>query len=298
MELTEIEIKFNKLKIPNDLEYPELLKYLKEGVENALQFSQNVDNTFFHQEWNSEEIANSVNHDIPSKSIEFKSQLTFIKEKLIPYFPSTGSSSFLAYVPSDPMPQSMIIAALTPFFNQFVGSVQGSPGGTAIESLVIRWIAQLLDLPESAFGCFTSGGSMANLTGIYTGLIHQLMKNGIDFKEDGLIGSKRPRIYISDQTHNAIEKAILVLGLGYNSIHKIKTEDDYRLTKELVEKAIKLDVEEFGDTIIPLMIVGTAGTTNTGAIDDLNGLRELCDKYDLWFHIDGAYGAFSKLSDL
>lgn len=298
MELSDIENRFAELKIPKDPEYSELAQFLRVGIENAFQYSQNTDNLQFHQKWDSTEISHVVQHEIPSKAVDLSSQLNFIKDHLIPYFPSTGSSSFLAYIPSDPMPQSMIIAALTPFFNQFAGSVQGSPGGTAIESLVLKWIAQLLGLPISSFGCFTSGGSMANLTAIYTGLVHQLEKRGIKVKEEGLIGHKRPIIYISDQTHNAIEKAIMVLGLGSKSIHTIQTGEDCRLTKSLLEKAIVADIVEYGDNIIPLMVIATAGTTNTGSIDDLGGIKEVCEKLNLWFHVDGAYGAFSKLAKL
>ncbi|MCE7736962.1 MAG: aminotransferase class V-fold PLP-dependent enzyme [Candidatus Heimdallarchaeota archaeon] len=298
MELSDIENRFEELKIPKDPEYSELLQFLKVGIENAFQYSQNTDNLPFHQNWDSTKISNIVKHDIPSEAIDLSSQLNFIKDQLIPYFPSTGSSSFLAYIPSDPMPQSMIIAALTPFFNQFAGSVQGSPGGTAIESLVVKWIAQLLGLPSSSFGCFTSGGSMANLTAIYTGLVHQLEKRGINVKEDGLINLRRPMIYISDQTHNAIEKAIMVLGLGSKSIHKIQTDDDCRLTRSLIEKAIQADIKKYGDEFIPLMVVATTGTTNTGSIDDLEGIKEVCEEQNLWLHVDGAYGAFSKLAKL
>ncbi|MCE7733319.1 MAG: hypothetical protein GPJ54_00480 [Candidatus Heimdallarchaeota archaeon] len=257
---------------------------IEELLPLAIKYMKNVDNNPFHRNIISSEVGDLFDQEIPIDGIDLGIILNTLKNKIIPNFPTTTNKKFLAYVPSDPTPESMVGAMLTPFFNQFAGSVQGSLAGSAIESLVINWFAELLQLPKSTFGSFTMGGSGANITCIYTGLVQQTRSHGIDLKEDGLFHQKRLMIYISDQTHNAIEKAIMMLGLGKKSIRVVPSNENYEMTAKAVKYATESDIKEYGDSIIPIMIVGTAGTTNTGAIDELTGLKEVADEFGMWYH--------------
>ncbi len=238
-----------------------------------------------------EVVARMYQSEPPDRPLDREQILEFVRS-LIPNFPSTSDPHFMAYVPSHPTWLSRALASLTPYFNQFVGTVQGSPAGTAVESLVIRWVADLLTFPRSSFGCFTSGGSMANMTAIYTGMVHTLGRNGVDFFADGLRGA-RPVFYLSDQTHNSVVKSLLMLGVGKRSVKVVPSDADFRLTAAAVRREVDGDIAAGN---LPLMVVATIGTTNTGAIDDIDGLRELCDEHGMWLHVDGAYGAFSLLS--
>ena len=263
----------------------------------ALKYQKNVDKIPFYRKLTGEYIQKIFDLPIPNDPQSIEEVVAFLNTYIIPNLPSTTNQRFLAYIPSDPAPEAMVGAMLTPLLNQMVGSVQASVSGTAIEALVIQWFVQLLNLPKNTFGSFTTGGSGANLTCIYAGLVHQGKLHGFDIKEEGYFHPKRFLIYLSDQTHNSVEKAILMLGLGRKSIRYVKSSVNFELTGNAVRTAIQEDQDKFGDSVLPLMIIGNAGTTNSGAIDFLDELREVADEYQLWFHVDGAYGAFAKITN-
>ena len=174
--------------------------------------------------------------------------------------------------------------------NQFIGSMIGSPGGVVIEGLALHWIKQMMDYPESAGGCFTSGGSVANLTGLYSGLINKAPW----IKSDGLFGNKKPLVYCSDQTHNSITKALLLLGIGLKNIRVIETQEDFSINIDILKKTIEND--KINTDNFPAIVIANAGTTNTGAIDDLKALYNIAKKNNTWLHIDAAYGGFARIS--
>ena len=150
----------------------------------------------------------------------------------------------------------------------------------------------MLGYTGNYFGNFSIGGSSANMEGIYTGLISKIPWN---YKTDGLSNHKRPIIYTSDQTHMCVKKAILMLGLGLDSLRIIESDEKFMLSLDRLSEQIDVDIQD--SNLLPLMIVATAGTTNTGAIDDFKSLSEIAKLNNLWLHIDGAYGGFAKIAD-
>lgn len=162
-------------------------------------------------------------------------------------------------------------------FNTIAASWGGGAGPSTVELIVIDWLRQLMGLPEGYEGVLVSGGSHASLTAFAA--VRALRGNGA--------------VYLTDQTHSSLGRALLTLGFGPDEIRTLPSDADFRMCPLKLREAIE-DDRRAGKT--PLMVVGTAGTTNTGAVDPLLTLAEICKENDLWFHIDGAYGAPAALS--
>lgn len=163
-------------------------------------------------------------------------------------------------------------------FNAIAASWGGGSGPATVELVVIDWLRELLGLPEGTEGVILSGGSISNMTAIAAARVAQ-----------------GPGIaYISDQTHASIRRGLLALGFDERDIRTLRSDDGLRLAAGAVAEAVAGDRAQGGR---PAFVIATAGTTNTGAVDDLPGLARLCRQEDLWLHIDGAYGAPAALCD-
>jgi glutamate/tyrosine decarboxylase-like PLP-dependent enzyme len=156
-------------------------------------------------------------------------------------------------------------------FQSIAASWGGGSGPTTVELVVIEWLRQLLGLPEGTQGVVVSGGSMANLTGLLAA------RNEVG---DGVV-------YLSDQTHSSIGRGLAAT--GFDQVRILPTGSALRLTVDQVADAVAEDEH-------PAIVVATAGTTNTGAVDPLPGLADLCEERGLWLHVDGAYGAPAHLA--
>jgi glutamate/tyrosine decarboxylase-like PLP-dependent enzyme len=168
----------------------------------------------------------------------------------------------------------------------------GDHAAIHVEKQVIGWLAESIGLPPETEGILVSGGSMANFTALATARRARTPGN---VREDGLAGPDRPRltVYASDQTHACVDKAVDLLGIGTAQLRKLPSDDRFRVRPSDVARAI---AEDRAAGFTPAIVVGNAGTVNTGAIDPLAELADLCAREKLWFHVDGAYGALATLS--
>ena len=161
-----------------------------------------------------------------------------------------------------------------------------------VDKQVVEWCKQLLNYPKDASGILVSGGSMANITSLTVARNSFL---GLPFRQEGLIQiNKQLVIYCSIETHSCILKAAEILGIGTNNVRKIGVNDSFEMDTEALISSIKKDK---ANGLTPFAVVATTGTVNTGAIDPLETIYEICQQFGLWFHIDGAYGALAKLDD-
>jgi aromatic-L-amino-acid decarboxylase len=160
-----------------------------------------------------------------------------------------------------------------------------------VEAQVLRWCKALLGFPETASGLLTSGCSIANLIAL------QVARDefaGVDVNVEGVQASRHRLVaYASDEVHSAVQRALMVLGLGASALRRVPTGPDFRMRVEDLEDRIDDDV---GRGLQPFCIVGSCGTVNTGAIDPLDAMADLAERRKLWFHVDGAFGALASLS--
>jgi aromatic-L-amino-acid decarboxylase len=172
------------------------------------------------------------------------------------------------------------------------GINSGTMFHTFIDKQSIDWIKEMLEYPKEAGGVFVSGGSEANFTGL---AVARNTKAEVNMKTEGMQGVDRKMVlYCSEETHHCLERSVELLGLGNDALRWIKTDDYCRIVLKSLKDSIMQDTKQ---GYHPFCIIGNAGTVNTGAFDDLNALADLCERENLWFHIDAAFGAWVKLSD-
>jgi aromatic-L-amino-acid decarboxylase len=197
-----------------------------------------------------------------------------------------GHPRQFGYVASPATPAGAFADLIAAALNVNVTAWRSAPAATEIERTVVRWLGSMIGYDDNAQGLLTSGGSMANLIGM---LIAHRAKAKDDIAGKGLWSSGAPMtIYASDQIHMSIPKAADVLGVGRNQVRIIESDDRFRMDVRALRGRLKSDLR---DGLRPFCVVGSAGTVNTGAVDPLNEIAEMAAEYNLWFHIDGAYGA-------
>lgn len=222
---------------------------------------------------------------LPEEGTELQELMAHTTNLLIDHSLFNGHPGFMGYITASAAPAGALADLLAATINPNCGAGILSPIATEIENQTIQWLAELIGYNSDAGGVLVSGGNMANFTGFLAG---RTAKAPIDLKEKGLAGLDKPMtVYCSKGTHTWIEKAAILFGHGSEAVRWIPYNENYQMDNEKLELAIVSDIEA---GFQPFMVVGTAGDVSTGKVDDLNGISEVSKKYDLWFHIDGAYG--------
>lgn len=216
----------------------------------------------------------------PNKLLSKTSQLLFNNSL------HNGHPKFLGYITSSAAPIGSLADLLAASVNPNTGAQILSPIATEIEKQTIKWLAEFIGVSPNYGGILVSGGNMANFTGF---LVAKTAKTSKEIRDGGLPSSaKKFTIYCSKTTHTWIEKAVILFGLGTNSIRWIETDEFNKMDITKLDITIKKDINS---GYKPIMVIGTAGDVSTGVVDDLKEVSKICKKYNLWFHIDGAYGA-------
>lgn len=197
-----------------------------------------------------------------------------------------GHPRFYGYITSSAAPIGMLADLLAAAVNANVGAWKLAPIATEIEAQVIRWLAQFIGYPADCGGLLVSGGNMANLTCL---LAARAAQAGWDVRKQGVAGGTRLCVYASRETHTWIQKAVDIAGLGTEAIHWIDGTRGMNLDE--LQARYRRDRDEGYQ---PFLVVGSAGTVSTGAVEPLPELAAFCHEHKLWFHVDGAYGAFAN----
>lgn len=201
-----------------------------------------------------------------------------------------GHPSFFGYITSSPAPIGMLGDLLAAAVNPNVGAWTLSPMASEIEAQVVRWIAELIGYPTDCGGLLVSGGNMANFVGLLAaraqvGAKWRVRETGMNAPD-----ASKLRVYVSGEAHTWIQKATDLSGMGTDSVRWLPTADDLRLDMDALRAAV---AEDRAAGLEPLMVVGTAGSVSTGAVDPLPEIAAFCREQDIWFHVDGAYGGFA-----
>ena len=219
----------------------------------------------------------------PEHGAAFPELLDQLEREVLSSTMHVNHPRFFAYVPGPSNFVGAMADALVAGYNVFAGTWISGSGAAAIELATIGWLRDLCGFPASTGGLFVSGGTVANLTALAVAR-HVKLEDHFD----------NATVYLSDQAHSSLEKALRLLGLGKECVRKLPSDADYRLPVSALERSIR---EDRAAGKHPFCIIATAGTTNTGAIDPLIEIAALARKEDLWLHVDGAYGAAAALCD-
>ncbi len=203
-----------------------------------------------------------------------------------------GHPRQFGYVASPATPPGAFADLIASALNVNVTAWRSAPAATELERMVVRWLGSMIGYSEDAHGLLTSGGSMANLIAMH---IAHRGKAKDDIARQGLWSCGPPMtIYASDQVHMSIQKAADILGMGRDQVRTIETDETFHLNVRAMREQVLADLQ---NGLKPVCVVASAGTVNTGAVDALNEIANLAAEFDLWFHIDGAYGAPATLDE-
>ena len=194
---------------------------------------------------------------------------------------ATTSPRFMGYIPGGGLFHSALGDMLAAASNKYSGFAPAAPGAVRIENACTSWLASVIGYPETAAGTLTSGGSLANLTAMVAA------RDARDADGGGAV-------YLTRFAHHCVDKALHIAGRGRSPRRVIATDANYRMSIEALEQALE---EDRRNGVHPWLVVASAGTVDTGSIDPLPEIAELCRRYGVWFHVDGAYGGLFSLCD-
>jgi glutamate/tyrosine decarboxylase-like PLP-dependent enzyme len=218
--------------------------------------------------------------------------------QVLPYGLGNWHPRFFGWVQGNGTPLAMLADMLAAGMNPHLGGFNQAPA--MIERQVVRWFGEWLGFPEAS-GLFVTGGTMANVHALACARITMARRLGRDARRDGVQtwpGEPVPSPFVfygSSETHGWAHKAAEWLGLGDRAFRAVPVDANYRVRLDALQEMIETDRAA---GLLPFCVMGTAGTVNTGATDDLAALAELCAREQLWFHVDGAFGALAALSPL
>ena len=217
-----------------------------------------------------------------------------------------GHPRFFGYVASPATPIGAFADLIASALNQNVPAWRSAPAATHVERTTLCWLGQLIGYADDAGGLLTSGGSMANLDALYIAHRNQARRQraatddastaaaSCDVSQRGLWQAGAPTtLYVSDQAHHSLAKAADILGLGRAQVRVVATDERFRMDVRSLRERITADL---ANGLRPFCVVASAGTVNTGAVDPLAEIADLAAAHDLWFHVDGAYGAPAALA--
>ncbi|NNE72014.1 MAG: aminotransferase class V-fold PLP-dependent enzyme, partial [Rhodothermales bacterium] len=222
-----------------------------------------------------------LDEPLPLSGTDPEALLERLKAEVFANVSHVDHPRFFAFVPGPGNFIAAMGAALAAGHNIFAGTWLGGSAAARLEQTVLDWLKVLVGFPDPAGGLFVSGGSMANLTAI--GAARHARLGAHD---------RHGIIYFSDQTHSAVERALRVMGFSAEDMRRIPADPVRGLDARALSEMVQADRAAGGE---PFCVVANAGTTNTGAVDPLTAIADLCDDESLWLHVDGAYGAAAVL---
>src|SRR5436305_1410751 len=228
------------------------------------------------------EVAQSLAEPLPGTGTAVAELLDLFFERALPPTMNTASPGYLAYIPGGGLFHAAVADLIADSMNRYSSIYVNAPALARIEMNVINWFCQIAGYPSEARGTLTSGGSLANWTALVTARRERLPENFLA----GVI-------YASDQAHHSVAKGAILAGFPEGNVREVPTDDLFRLRPDALEALIEDDRRR---GLTPFLIVASAGTTNTGAIDPLPEIADLAERHKLWLHVDAAYGGFFLLT--
>ena len=235
-----------------------------------------------YRQTSSREIRSGLDWKLPIKGTDLDSLLKVFRETIVPFSRQNAHPRMFGYVQSPGTPIGAFADLLASTLNANLTIWRSAPAPVELERLTIDWIRQILGFAPEAGGLFVSGGSMANLAAVAAA--RQTKQHSLGHL----------RLYTSSATHFSIIKAAALLGIGRQNVQHIAVDERFRMRVDDLVAKITADLDA---GYVPFCVVGNAGTVDTGAVDPLREIRDVANRFQLWMHVDGSYGAFAILAD-
>ena len=229
-----------------------------------------------------------LNHELltaaPRESSDFDAIVGTLQQSVFPYHAREPHPGVLAYIPSCPTFPALLGDWIATGYNFFAGVWPVAAGPNEIEMVVLEWIREWMGMPHGSGGILTSGGSAANMTAVVAAR-HAAVESGADIT--------KLTVYTSAQAHSSVTRAAWIAGISRKNVRVVEMDDLFCMRTQELETAIKSDR---ATGLTPFLVVGSAGTTNTGSVDPLDEIANLCEREKLWLHVDAAYAGFAALT--
>lgn len=273
----------------SNLDIENFNNYLELVTETIIEYRDNL-----HQEplvpgLSYPDLKSKLHEDLPYIGTSIEDVLTDFKEKVIPNSSKIGHPRFLAWMNNAGSDAGVLGEFLSIGLNQIPFMYKAGPAATVIEDLVIKWFGKLFGLSGNFGGTLVSGGTTANLTS----LLVARENTGGEIMTNGFTNAGNLVLYVSEQGHATIERAVGILGIGIKNIVKIATDNEFRINTQKLEEQIDKDISNGKK---PFCIVAQGGSASVGAVDPIDELARICKIYNLWLHVDAAYGGAAILS--
>ena len=227
--------------------------------------------------------ARALRGPLPEHGVSFRRLLAQVFDRVLPYGLNTAGPGYLAYIPGGGLFHAAVADLIADATNRYVGIWLAAPGLVQIETTVIKWFGEMVGFPAGSGGVLTTGGSLANLGAIVAARHARLPP---EFR----VG----RIYVSSLVHHSVTKSARVAGFGAEAVRVVPVDAAFRMR---VDRLAAMVAEDRAAGFLPAMVVASAGTTATGAVDPLPAVAQLCAAEGLWMHVDAAYGGFFALTE-
>ncbi len=275
-----------------DLEREEFQQLLTKGNELVIDQFSHLETRKAYHFYPQKVVEQWFDEELPEHGMEADQLLGEVKQKILDPATYNLGPNMYAYVMAGGTQVSIVAEQLAATVNQNPTKWHLGPSMAELEKRVVQWAADMLGYGKEIGGVMVSGGSAANLAGLTVARNIYFERSNI--RQKGLFGLSPLTVYASKEVHSCIAKSLELLGIGSDQLRLIDTNPDFTINLDDLEKAIQEDLKEGNK---PFCIVGTAGTVNTGAIDDMNALADLAQAYAMWFHVDGAYGGLAATLD-
>ncbi|MEX2582727.1 MAG: aminotransferase class I/II-fold pyridoxal phosphate-dependent enzyme [Gemmatimonadota bacterium] len=257
-------------------------------VERLAKYFENVDNLPLFPDVAPDHLAALFADELPRGPTPAGDVLAELETKLFPYLCHVGHPGYFGYITPSPTPMGALGDLIAAALNQNLALYAIGPGAVAMERQTVRWLTDLVGYGDGGGGHLTSGGTLANLTGLK---LARDWTSGDAAQTAGVTGPMAA--YTSEERHVSVDKAADMIGIGRDGLRVVPTDDRFRIRIDALEEAIARDRAA---GVRPICIVAMGGSTATGAVDPLLELRRIADREKMWLHVDAAYGGGMLLS--
>ncbi|WP_420580404.1 pyridoxal phosphate-dependent decarboxylase family protein [Reichenbachiella sp.] len=275
-----------------DFTQKEYQKLLRQASDIVLNWQEKLLTDQTYQNPSPQDIRNLFDEPLPKGPTSAAHLLSQVDREVHSHSNLNASPNYYGYITGGGNQTAVLAELLKNALNQNNLKWHSAPANSEIEKIIIKWICQFINYPETAGGILVSGGSVANFLNL---AVMRKIKCPIDVANEGMHQAPKMTVYASEQGHSSIDKGMDMLGMGKKYLRKIGVDDSFKVSIKEMEKQI---LEDKDAGLLPIGIVGMAGTTNSGAVDDLNALADLAEKHDLWYVVDAAYGGPAAATDI
>lgn len=238
-----------------------------------------------------EQVREAIGLEIPSAPMPLDDLAAHLRRVVFDESMYPGHPGFVGYISGAGTVPGAAADLIAAGLNQNTGGWRLSPAASEIERHLVRWFAERIGMPEGTAGYITTGGAMVNFIALALARTHHA---GWNVRAEGMRAGPQLAVYVSSEVHDTVDRAAQMLGLGDTGIRHIDTDAGLRMDTTRLRTAID---DDLAAGIRPIAVVGSAGTTGTGAVDPLDAIADVCAERNIWFHVDGAYGGAAALTD-